>query len=271
MNNILNTNTRSFAGEEWKKIHLGEEFTNSDSRLEISSWGRIRTFNKVNSGKLINGSMINGYRILRHRMFKARDADTEKKLEFLKAPVLATEKNIVAVKKSLRNKNISKEEQVLLTKQLDAEILILAENKKIYNAFYKKDYIKRTVYINHLIHRLVAEYFLPKPSAEQKVVAHLDHDKLNNNVSNLRWMTAIENSKHQQTSPSVISERKVRKEHIHYYAANFKLTVTKVMFLKKLLNEGKTIKSLAKQFKVSETQILNIKKEKNWGSVEAAK
>ena len=43
------------------------------------------------------------------------------------------------------------------------------------------------------------------------------------------------------------------------------------MFLKKLLNEGKTIKSLAKQFKVSETQILNIKKEKNWGSVEAAK
>ena len=79
MNNILNTNTRSFAGEEWKKIHLGEEFTNSDSRLEISSWGRIRTFNKVNSGKLINGSMINGYRILRHRMFKPRDTENENK------------------------------------------------------------------------------------------------------------------------------------------------------------------------------------------------
>ena len=271
MNNILNTYTRSFAGEEWKKINLGEEFTNSDSRLEISSWGRIRTFNKVNSGKLINGSMINGYRILRHRMFKPRDAETEIKLQLLKTPVLTSEKNMVALRKALKQKNISKEEQDLLKKQLEAESLLLTENKKVYNTFYKKDYIKRTVYINHLIHRLVAEYFLPKPAVDQTIVAHLDHDKLNNNMTNLRWMTLQENSKHQQTSPSVISERNVRKEHIHYHAANFKLSVTKVMFLKKLLNEGKTIKSLAKQFKVSETQILNIKKEKNWGSVEAAK
>ena len=53
--------------------------------------------------------------------------------------------------------------------------------------------------------------------------------------------------------------------------ASYKLTVTKVMFVKKLLNEGKPVKTLAKQFKVSENQILNIKNNKNWGFVEAAK
>ena len=43
------------------------------------------------------------------------------------------------------------------------------------------------------------------------------------------------------------------------------------MYVKKLLNEGKPVKALAKQFKVSENQISNIKNNKNWGFVEAAK
>ncbi|MCC6256946.1 MAG: HNH endonuclease, partial [Chitinophagaceae bacterium] len=39
----------------------------------------------------------------------------------------------------------------------------------------------------------------------------------------------------------------------------------------KLLNEGKTIASLARKFKVTQTQIIRIKKNENWASVEAAK
>jgi hypothetical protein len=42
------------------------------------------------------------------------------------------------------------------------------------------------------------------------------------------------------------------------------------MYLKKLLQENKPIKNLVKQFKVTETQILRIKRGENWGSVEAA-
>ena len=42
------------------------------------------------------------------------------------------------------------------------------------------------------------------------------------------------------------------------------------MLLKKLLNEGKSMKQLAKQFKVTTTQILRIKRGVNWAEVDAA-
>ena len=50
-----------------------------------------------------------------------------------------------------------------------------------------------------------------------------------------------------------------------------KLSTTKVMLMKKLINEGKENKQLVKIFKVSETQIIRIRKGENWGGVEAAK
>jgi hypothetical protein len=42
------------------------------------------------------------------------------------------------------------------------------------------------------------------------------------------------------------------------------------MLLKKLLNEGKPMKQLIKQFKITDTQILRIKRGENWSSVAAA-
>lgn len=44
-------------------------------------------------------------------------------------------------------------------------------------------------------HRLVANYFLEKPSS-QHVVNHNDGNKLNNHVSNLEWVTSSENRLH---------------------------------------------------------------------------
>ena len=84
-------------------------------------------------------------------------------------------------------------------------------------------------------------------------------------------MNLQENSRHQQSSPVVIQERKKRNSIEYNNGKAYKLTVTKVMYVKKLLNEGKPVKALAKQFKVSENQISNIKNNKNWGFVEAAK
>lgn len=47
---------------------------------------------------------------------------------------------------------------------------------------------------NESIHRLVAETFLENPDPEKNdVVMHLDNDKLNNHVSNLKWGTQAEN------------------------------------------------------------------------------
>ena len=45
------------------------------------------------------------------------------------------------------------------------------------------------------IHRLVAIAFIPNP-LNKPCVDHIDHNKLNNNVSNLRWVTIEENNKH---------------------------------------------------------------------------
>jgi len=46
-----------------------------------------------------------------------------------------------------------------------------------------------------LIHRLVAEAFLPNPQS-LAYVNHKDGDKLNNDVSNLEWCDASQNMKH---------------------------------------------------------------------------
>ncbi len=51
--------------------------------------------------------------------------------------------------------------------------------------------------VNHLpdkyVHRIVAKMFLDNPE-NKRTVDHIDGDKLNNHVSNLRWMTYKENA-----------------------------------------------------------------------------
>lgn len=48
---------------------------------------------------------------------------------------------------------------------------------------------------SHLVHRLIAQTFLPNPDNKTEV-NHIDGNKLNNNVSNLEWVTSSENKVH---------------------------------------------------------------------------
>lgn len=47
------------------------------------------------------------------------------------------------------------------------------------------------------VHRLIAEAFIPNPNPKYKTqVNHIDENKLNNNISNLEWVTPKENANH---------------------------------------------------------------------------
>ena len=86
------------------------------------------------------------------------------------------------------------------------------DDKKLLKGTVVNGYAALKLKINHkdyqfYIHKLVAEYFSKKGSAARTFVIHLDYNKLNNKLKNLRWANKAEMEKHQQNSPLVKSYR----------------------------------------------------------------
>jgi len=250
--------TKEYPGEQWKTIKFDFDFTN-ECLIEISNFGRLRTFNKISKGNIINGSMINGYRIIRLKFYKPRDEKIQNQFDYLQQQVVELKQKLKSLKATAAS-----EEAITETAEL------LQNFKKNLSNKFEHDLKSRVIHYHSLIHRLVAEYFLPKGTEVQTIVAHIDHDKLNNRASNLKWMTPEENYEHQKNSPLVIRESQERRHRRKENSRATKLTVTKVMLLKKMINQGKPMKQLVKQFKVTNTQIVRIKRGENWPDVEAA-
>lgn len=245
--------------EVWETIEFDFEITN-ESRWEISSWGRVRSFNKTSDGKLLKGSLIEGYRVIKLKLYKPRESKTQKKFDDLQKQLtnLYKQRRIQINKKDLANTI------ALTTQQIDKKKTELSKQ-------FANNLKQRTINYHFLIHRKVAEHFLSTPEPEQTIVGHIDFDKLNNKTNNLRWMTPDENKKHQANSPYVVAEKRQRKHSRAESSKASKLTVTKVMLIKKILKErGGTLKQVAKQFKVSDMQIHRIKTGENWGHIKAA-
>ena len=78
--------TKDYPGEQWKEVQFDMEYIN-EFRLEVSNFGRMRTFNKISNGNLINGSMINGYKILRIKLLKPKERKAQKELDGLRKQV----------------------------------------------------------------------------------------------------------------------------------------------------------------------------------------
>ena len=71
---------------------------------------------------------------------------------------------------------------------------ILAETEA-HNGYSRVHLRTETTNMNKLIHRLVAETFIPNPLNKPQI-NHIDGNKKNNCVSNLEWATQSENMQH---------------------------------------------------------------------------
>lgn len=241
--------------EEWKPIILDIPSTNP-CRFEISSLGRVRSFNAAAAGNILKGSITEGYKVIRYTLYRHRTALAQARITVRKQQLA----------------NLYEKKKALIKEKADASLLAvvaqdIATQKEALNKALRADTKKRTMYHHFLVHRMVATYFLPPPKPEETVVAHLDYDKCNNRVENLKWMTPEENKLHQLKSPFVIAEKKQRKHTKKDKPTHSKLTVTQVMLVKKELKRGVSARRLAKSFKVSDMQIIRIKKGENWAHI----
>lgn len=110
------------------------------------------------------------------------------------------------------------------------------------------------------VHKLVAEHFLGQNDGIY--VIHLNYDKTDNRVENLKWATKREKEIHQYSNPAY--KNKPRKR------TYSKLTESKVRLIKRKINDPNRrtrMKMIAKQFGISEMQLYRIKTGENWGSV----
>lgn len=139
-----------------------------------------------------------------------------------------------------------------------------------YKVFRFKIYRDKKMLNSHLfIYKLVAQHFIPKTSEDEVHVLHLDYCRSNDVASNLKWATKAERDNYIRQSPHIIQAKQNRITHT-LKTDGSKLTVTKVMYLKKLLAnpvQKTRLKMIAKQFGVSEMQIRRIKSGENWGHV----
>ncbi|OUR98356.1 HNH endonuclease [Flavobacteriales bacterium 33_180_T64] len=111
------------------------------------------------------------------------------------------------------------------------------------------------------VHKLVAEHFLDKNDGV--CVIHLNYEKTDNKVANLKWATKREKEIHQFSNPEF-------KNIVRKIPSHAKLTETKVILIKRKINDPNRrtrMKMIAKQFGISEMQLYRIKTGENWSWV----
>ncbi|MGK0412421.1 MAG: hypothetical protein ACJA1B_000616 [Polaribacter sp.] len=113
------------------------------------------------------------------------------------------------------------------------------------------------------VHKLGAQHFIEKENEDQIYIIHLNYDKENNKVENLKRATKREKELHQFNNPTW---DEIFKNKSRDFA---KLSVGKVKIIKRQLkNKNNRISMIAKRFGVSDTQIHRIKSGENWSDVQ---
>ena len=150
--------------------------------------------------------------------------------------------------------------------------------KKLKHMFDKDGYRRVNLKIKQkshtkIIHRLLAEAFIPNPKNKPQV-NHKDGNKKNNDLSNLEWVTLSENRQHAYDTGLQNSESRRGEKN------NFsKLTKKDVLKIRQLYSsdlrgvkkenyKGRmTMKMIGKKYNISQTNVSSIVNKKIWKHV----
>jgi hypothetical protein len=137
------------------------------------------------------------------------------------------------------------------------------ENPHLFVSLYANEVIKnKTKYV----HKLVAEAFIEKPSEDHIYVTHKDGNYDNNIVSNLKWITASENSKNNiEKYPDNKLTLKKHNVKVGYYKS-LRSPVWKKKNVKKIVkmrNWGVSVNELSRIFECSIATIYSVLRKHN--------
>jgi hypothetical protein len=132
------------------------------------------------------------------------------------------------------------------------------EQPHLFTTMFKKDnglVSVKSIYV----HKAVAEAFIKRPSAKHIYVEHIDGDYKNNNVSNLKWLTASESSK-KSMEKYPENKNKIKETNIKngYYEKIKSPNWKKRKTILELYKKGISGTYLSRWFKCSSATIYNI-------------
>lgn len=84
-------------------------------------------------------------------------------------------------------------------KSLKGYVAIELKPTKTKQGYYRVDIVQDGMRFTKFIHRLVASAFLDMPTRIDMELHHKDHNKINNRVENLEWLTPTEHRKKHNT------------------------------------------------------------------------
>lgn len=129
--------------------------------------------------------------------------------------------------------------------------------KRIKNGYYSVVLYKKSKRKDFLVHRLIAESFIPNPDNKSEV-NHINGKKLDNRLSNLEWVTHAENQEKAKKSGLYLKGSQV-------YNSIF--SDEQVQFIREVFSIGYSKSKLSRVFNVQDTVISDIINNESYKSI----